>query len=564
MERVWLKHYDPGVPYCANIPEKSLQELFKENVEKYPQHPHLVFVRRTFTYREVSALADNFAAVLAGFGLKKGSRVALNLPNSPHFVLCYLGALQAGCTVIPFNPLYTEREMQYQLNDCEAELMVTLSRFYPQVRNIKKKTKLRAIISTNIKEYLPGWLRPLYTMVMEKKGGDRVQVEDGDYRLPDLMKKYSLSPVPFVKVEPDFPACIMYTGGTTGLPKGAVLTHRNLVSNPFGIFSWMPDAKEAEEIGVALLPFFHSYGLSGCLNLSLIYCGTLLLIPDFDVKMLLRMIHRYKPTLFPGVPTMYVAMINHPDLKKYDLTSLRICVSGAASLPQEVQKRFEELTGCRMLEGYGLTEAAPVTHANPIYGLNKLGSIGIPGPCTEAKIVDMNNPDIDMEIGEIGQMVVRGPQVMPGYLNKPEETAKVLRDGWLLTGDLARMDEDGFFFIVDRQKEMIISGGYNIYPREVEEVLYAHNKILEAALVGLPDAYRGEISKAFIALKEGETMTEEEVLDYCRQQLAKYKVPRSVEFRTELPKSLVGKVLKRVLIEEELAKQEKVDKAAQQ
>ncbi len=554
MERIWLQHYDTGVPHELAVPEKNIVKLFKDTAAKFPDHPHLIFMRRTFSYQEVNALADNFSAVLAGLGLKKGSRVALNLPNSPQFVFCYLGALQAGCTVIPCNPLYTEREMQHQLGDSEAELVVTLSRFYPQVRKLKQKTALRTIISTNIKEYFPWWLQPLYSMAVEKKSGDRVSVEKGDYRMPALMKRYSADPVPEVEVEPDFPACIMYTGGTTGLPKGAVLTHRNMVANTVSIFGWIPDLEEAKEIGLTLIPFFHIYGLGTCLNLTLLYCGTLLLIPHFDVKMMLNNIHRYKPTLFPGVPTMYVALINHPDLNQYDLSSLRLCLSGAAPLPLEVQKRFMALTGCRMLEGYGLTEAAAVSHVNPYYGKNKPGSIGMPTPGMLAKIVDMSNPEQELKTGEVGQLALKGPQIMAGYLNRPAETAAALHKGWLLTGDLARMDEDGYFYIVDRRKEMIISGGYNIYPREIEEVLYAHEKVKEAAVVGLPDPYRGEIAKAFLVLREGETMTEEEVFDYCREQLARYKVPRKVEFRTELPLSMVGKVLKRLLLEEELAK----------
>lgn len=559
MERTWLKHYDPGVPHEVEIPEKALPEIFEETVKKFPDHTHLKFMRGSLTYREINALADNFAAVLAKLGLKKGSRVALNLPNCPQFVFCYLGALKAGCVVIPCNPIYTERELEHQLNDSAAELMVTLSRFYPTIQRIKGKTGLRTIISTNIKEYFPGWLKILYTLAMEKKSGDRVTISDGDHRLPGLLKESAGAPVPEIKVDPGLPACIMYTGGTTGLPKGAVLTHRNLVANAVTIFSWMPDAEEGKEIGLALLPFFHSFGLSTCLNLSLAFCGTMLLIPQFDVKMLLGNIHRNKPTLFPGVPTMYIAIMNHPQVNKYDLTSLRTCISGAASLPLEVQKKFQEITGCRLLEGYGLSETSPVTHINPIYGKRKNGSIGIPIPGTLAKIMDMNDPDLEMKTGELGQLAIKGPQVMQGYLNQPEETAKVLRDGWLLTGDLARMDEDGFFYIVDRQKEMIISGGYNIYPREVEEVLYAHEKILEAAVVGLPDPYRGEIVKAYLVLREGETMTEEEVINYCEQNLARYKVPRQAEFKEDLPKSLVGKVLKRLLLKEELSNQESHD-----
>ncbi len=560
-ERRWLQHYDPEVPHDVAIPEKTLPELFNNTVARFPGHPYLIFMGRSFSYREVKALADNFAAVLVGLGVKKGSRVALNLPNSPQFVFCLLGALQAGCTVIPFNPIYTEREIKHQLGNCEAEIMVTLSRFYPRIRQVKSESRLRTIISTNIKEYLPRWLQPLYTLFREKSGGDRIKVEPGDYHLPALMKKYGADPVPAVRVDPDFPACIMYTGGTTGLPKGAILTHRNLVANIVTFYSWIPDMKEAQEIGVAQLPFFHAYGLSTCLTLTAIYCGTLLLFPEFEVKTLLKTIHRYKPTLFPGVPTMYIALVNHPDLKKYDLSSLRICVSGAAAMPLEVLKTFEELTGCRMLEGYGLTEATTGTHFNPC-GKRKIGSVGLPLPGTWARIVDLDDPDREMEVGAVGQMAVKGPQITPGYLNNPEETEKVMHRGWLLTGDLARMDEDGYFYIVDRQKEMIISGGYNIYPREIEEVLYAHEKIKEAAVLGLPHPYRGEIAKAFLVLREGETMTEKEVLDYCKQELAIYKVPHQIEFRPSLPLSLVGKVLKRLLREEELARQEQEDALA--
>ncbi len=550
MERVWLQHYDPGVPEDVAVPEKTLPEMFRQTVERFPDHPHLKFMRNTLTYRQVSELADTFAAVLAGLGLRKGSRVALNLPNSPQFVFCYLGAMQAGCTVIPCNPIYTEREMEHQLVDCEAELIVTMSRFYPQIRKLKSKTGLRTIISTNIKDYFPRWLQPLYTLAMEKKSGDRVKLEPGDYRLTALMKRYAGVAGPRVKVEPSSPACIMYTGGTTGLAKGVVLSHRNLVVNPIAIFSWMPDAREGQEIGLALLPFFHVFGLGTLLNLSLIYCGTLLLIPQFDVKMLLSNIHRNRPTIFTGVPTMFIAIINHPDLKKYDLSSLRVCISGGAPLPQEVQRKFHELTGCRLLEGYGLSEAPPVTHINPLYGGGKPGTIGIPIPGTLAKIVSLDDPGLALPPGEIGQLAVKGPQVMGGYLKRPGETAAVLRDGWFLTGDIATMDRDGYFTLVDRQKEMIISGGYNIYPREIEEVLYAHGKILEAAVVGRPDPYRGEIVKAYLALKEGESMTEQEVIEYCKQQLAIYKVPHRVEFRAELPKSLIGKVMKRLLQEE--------------
>lgn len=555
MEKIWLKHYEPGVPHEIDIPEKTLPQLFQESVAKYPNNIATKFMGGKLTYREVDALVNNFSAALAGLGLKEGSRVALHLPNCPQYVIAYYGALQAGCTVIPCNPLYVEREMEYQLKDSQAEVVVTLSRFYPMVRRIKERLNFKTVIATNIKDFFPGFIKFLYTLLKEKKEGDKVDLKPGDYWLQDLLKKYSAQSPPKAEVDTESAACFLYTGGTTGVSKGAILTHKNLVANALQTKSWLTDFQEGKEVVLAVLPFFHSYGMTTCLNLGLTGGGTLILVPRFDLNEILKLIDKEKPTLFPGVPTMYVAIINSPEINKYNLKSIKACISGAAPLPVEVQTRFEKITGGRLVEGYGLSEASPVTHANPIYGKRKAGSIGLPFPSTDAKIVDPEDPDKELEIGESGELVVKGPQVMKGYLNMPEETEKVLRNGWLHTGDIAKMDDEGYFYIIDRKKDMVIAGGYNIFPREIEEVLYAHEKIKEAAVAGIPDPYRGETIKAYIVLKEGETMTEEEVIEYCAQNMAKYKVPKLVEFRTELPKTLVGKVLRRVLVEEELAKQ---------
>ncbi len=553
VKRIWLEHYEAGVPYDLEIPDKTIPYYLEETARRFPDIAAAKFMGGSLSYGELNKMAGCFAAALAGLGIGRGSRVALNLPNCPQFMIAYSGILKAGAVVVPCNPLYVERELIHQLNDSGAEIIVTLSRFYPLVRKIKERTAIRTIIATNIKEYLPFHLKTLYTLLREGGEGDRVKLQQGDFWLQDLMKEYSSASPPRVEREPEDAACFLYTGGTTGLAKGAHLTHRNLVANALQIKSWLTDFQEGAEIGLAVLPFFHSYGMSTCLNFSLVTAGTLILVPQFSQKEILKLIHRERPTLLPGVPTLYIALINAPDLGKYDLSSIRICISGAAPLPLEVQNRFEKLTGGRLREGYGLTETSPVTHCNPIYGRSKPGSIGIPFPGTEAKIVDLADSAVEMPAGEIGQLAVRGPQVMKEYINQPGETAEVFHEDWFLTGDIARMDEEGYFYVVDRKKDMIIAGGFNIFPREIEEVLFSHPKIKEACAVGIPHAYRGETVKAYIVLREGESASEDEIVQFCRINLAGYKVPRMIEFREELPKTMVGKVLRRALVEEERA-----------
>ncbi len=551
--RPWLKFYEPGVPQVLAPADKTLTGYFRQTVARQPEHTALSFMGNRISFRELEILSNRFSCALSALGLPAGTRLALHLPNCPQFAAAYCGALQAGFTVVPCNPLYVEREMEYQLNNAGAEVIVTLSRFYPLIKKMEQKTGLKKIIVTSIKDYFPPLLRFLYTLAREKKEGDRVALESGDTWFEEFL---SGQPDRFreVDIDLDAQACLLYTGGTTGVSKGAVLTHRNLATNVLQTVSFLPDFKEGEEKGIAVLPFFHSYGLTTCLNMLLIKGGTLVLVPRFDLKMILKLIDREKPTLFPGVPTLYVALINNPGLKKYDLSSIRVCNSGAAPLPVEVQARFEEITGGRLIEGYVLTEASPVTHSNPVYGTRKAGSIGIPLPATGARIVDLDDPERELPAGERGELAVKGPQVMKGYHNQPEETRRVLSRGWLRTGDIAVMDEDGFFFIVDRVKDMVISGGYNIVPREIEEVLYGHSKIKEAVVAGIPDPYRGEIIKAYVVLREGETMTEQELIDHCKKNLAAYKVPRQIDFREELPKSMVGKILRRALVEEEQAR----------
>ncbi len=551
MEKVWLKHYEEKVPHSIDYPSLSLYQLFQKSAQTYKQQPAVHFMGRELNYGELAAEVESMACALADLGVKKGDRVAIHLPNSTQFPIAFFAALAVGAVVVPCNPLYVAREMEYQLKDSGAETIITMTRFYNMIKEIQPKTNLKNIIVTNIKDYFPGFLSFLYTVAKEKKEGDRVELAKEDYSFTDLTKKFAGKTPPAVEVLPTDRAVFLYTGGTTGVSKGAVLQHRNLVANCFQVKSWCTDYEDGKEVILGVLPFFHSYGLTTILNLGLLNGAKLVLLPRFVLADALKTIDKQKPTLFPGVPTIYVAINNAPDLNKYDIKSIKVCISGAAPLPVEVQQQFEKNTGGKLVEGYGLSETSPVTHANPVYGERRPGSIGLPMPDTDFKVVDVETGENEMPIGEIGELCLRGPQVMEGYLNMPEENAQSLRNGWFYTGDIAKVDEDGYTYIVDRKKDMVIAGGVNIYPRDIEEVLYTHPKIMEAAVAGINDAYRGETLKAYVVLKEGETMTEEEVKEYCKANLAAYKVPKLYEFRAELPKTMIGKVLRRTLREEE-------------
>jgi len=558
MEKPLLKNYDPQVPPTIKYPDRPLHTNLEETARKYPDATATILMNAKMTYGQLNELVDRFAAALQQLGVKKGDRVAIYTANCPQIVISYYGALKAGAIVVTFNPLYAAREVEHQLKDSGAETMVVMSGFYPILKQVRANTPLKHAIVTNIKEYFPPLIKLLFTLAKEKKGGHRQDIS-GDantYWFQDLLDKAPAKPTP-VEVKPSDTACFLYTGGTTGVPKGAELAHSNLMSNCVACRHWMHDIQDTKEVVLTALPLYHSYGMTTCMNLAIYSAAAMLLIPNpRDYADIMKNINKHHPTLFPGVPTQYVAFNNFPGIEKYDVKSIRACMSGAAGLPVQVQKRFQELTGARLVEGYGLSEASPVTHANPVYGDNRIGTIGLPWPDTEAKIVDLETGEKELGVGEIGELIIRGPQVMKGYWNMPEETAIALRKGWLYTGDIAKMDEDGYFQIVDRKKDMIIAGGFNVYPRDVEEVLYENPKVMEAVVAGIPDPYRGETVKAYIILKEGQTATEEEIIAFCKGKIAKYKVPTAVEFRTELPKTIVGKILRRMLVAEEVKKME--------
>ncbi|QAV27452.1 long-chain fatty acid--CoA ligase [Neobacillus thermocopriae] len=557
MEKPWLALYPQQVPHSIDYPRKPLQQFLREAAEQFPHKTAIHFLGKELTYKEIYEQAIKLASYLQQLGLQKGDRVSIMLPNCPQAVISYYAILFAGGIVVQTNPLYTERELEYQLNDSGAKIIIALDLLYPRIMKVKAHTKIEHMIITSIKDYLPFPKNVLYPLVQKKQTGMSVRVKHGgDCHL--FTKALSLATGEVIETDVNSVedvALLQYTGGTTGFPKAAMLTHYNLTANTFMCTKWMYKCEHGNESILGVLPFFHVYGMTTVMNLSIMEGYKMILLPKFDVETTLKTIEKQRPTLFPGAPTIYIALLNHPNLKKYDLSSIKICISGSAPLPVEVQEQFETVTGGKIIEGYGLTEASPVTHSNFIWDGKRIkGSIGVPWPDTEAMIVSLETGE-KANINEIGEIVVRGPQVMKGYWNRPEETAATLRDGWLYTGDLGYMNEEGYFFVVDRKKDMIIASGYNVYPREVEEVLYEHPKVQEAVVIGVPDAYRGETVKAFVVIKEGETCTEEELDQFMRSKLAAYKVPRIYEFRKELPKTAVGKILRRALVEEEKEKQ---------
>jgi long-chain acyl-CoA synthetase len=561
--RPWLKRYDEGVPQNLDYPPVPLHRLVEDAAREYPDHVALMLKGGKVTYRELDEQSDQFAAALAKMGVKKGDRVALLMANCPQFVISFFGVLKAGAVVVACNPLYTAPELAHQISDCGAETIVVMSALYPLIKKIQPETPLKNVIATNIKEYFPPFLKLLFTLLMEKKQGHRVQLAAGDLWFQDVLNSHAATDRPQVEIDPATDVAIFqYTGGTTGVSKGAMATHRNLIANALQIKSWLPDTKPAGEIVLVALPLFHVYGLVAAMAFGLAAAATLVLIPNpRDLDDVLDTINKLRPSIFPGVPTMYNAVNHHPRVieGKVDIKSIRACISGSAPLLRETQTRFEELTGGNLREGFGLSEAPTATHCNPMFGENREGSIGFPLPDVDAAVVDLDTGTQFLDIGEEGELVLRGPQVFRGYWQMPTETANALRempDGkvWLFTGDIAKMDEDGYFYIVDRKKDMMICGGYNVYPREVEEVLKEHPKILEVAVAGIPDPHRGETVKAWIVLKPDETATAQEIIDWSKERLARYKYPRYIEFRDELPKTFVGKTLRRMLVAEERAR----------
>jgi len=562
MDKPWLAQYEPGVPETIDYLEVTIEQAIAATATKSPDAVMTVFKGAKLTYKEIDRLVDRMTAALQQLGVKPRDRVAVHLPNCPQFVVAYHAILRAGAIVVPCNPVYVAREMAHQLSDSGAEVVITLTSLYETIQSIRRQTNLRHVVVAKIQTYFPPLLRILFTLLMEKKEGYYLDISgEGDTSwFQDLLKTAPASPSPVTR-DLDDTAVLMYTGGTTGVSKGAQLTHRNLVANAAQCAHWLKTMDSSPALLTAL-PLFHSYAMTTCMNHAIYAGGRMILVPNpRDLKDLLSTIDKQRPDIYPGVPAMYVAINNSPEVAahKYDVSSIKACISGAAGLPPEVQQKFEKLTGGRLVEGYGLSEASPVTHVNPIDGDSRTGYIGLPVSDTLAKIVDLDTGIQELEPGEVGELCVKGPQVMKGYWNIPTETANALRDGWLHTGDIATMTEDGYFQIVDRKKDMILgAGGYNIYPREIEDVLYEHPKVKEAVAAGIPMGEKGERVKVWIVVKDGESATEEEILEFCREKLAPYKQPRFVEFREEIPKTIVGKMLRRVLVAEELKHTENV------
>lgn len=530
-EKVWLKNYPSTTATEVEIPNIPLGQILQDTTAKIPQNEAIIFYHKRMTYQELSGLVHVFTSAIQAAGVQKGDRVAIMLPNCPQYVISYFGALNAGAIITQINPLLVERELQYILSDSGAETIIALDALYPRIKAIQPNTNVKNIIMVSM------------------------QPTDADFAPDKTFEQFlqtATGTVTPVQIDPENDiAVLQYTGGTTGRSKGAMLTHRNLVANIIQSYEFFKsDITFGKERSLTVIPLFHVFGMTSGMNLS-IHCGSAnTLLPRFDVEELLQTISREQTTMFPGVPTMYVALTNHPKASEYSLSSIRVCNSGSAPMPVELMKEFERKTGAMVLEGFGLSEASPVTHCNPIFAERKPGSIGIGIPGTEYKVVDLATGTEEVPYGELGELIVKGPQVMKGYWNMPEETAITLRDGWLFTGDIAKMDEDGYVYIVDRKKDLIIASGYNIYPRDIEEVLYEHPAVQEAVVVGVPDQYRGETVKAFVVLKQGKVATEEEIISFCKEHLATYKIPKLLEFREELPKTNVGKILRRVLREE--------------
>jgi long-chain acyl-CoA synthetase len=556
-DQPWLAHYDTGVPHVINIPPIALPELLAQAAHDFPAAPAILFYGTTIRYAELDTLAWRCAAAFVRAGVMPGERVALVLPNTPQAVICFYGALRAGATVVLANPLHEAGALIRQVEDAQAASIMALSMFHPLIMRARARVSFARVIYTNLKEYLPATQRRLFTLLRQEREGHRVPEAEARRSLwlarmlEEAREQERATPV-WPAPSPDQPAVILYTGGTTGEAKGVLHTHRSLVANALQTRAWVPDLRRGRERVLCALPFSHAYGMTACMNFAVALAAAMILLPTFETENVLHATRRSRPTVFPGVPPMYAALTDVKDVRDYGLASLRACLSGAAPLPVEVQESFERITRARLVEGYGLTEAGPVTHVNPVAGTHRHGFIGLPLPSTEAKIVDVTSGE-DVPPGQIGELLVRGPQLMQGYWNRPAETAEVLTpDGWLRTGDLARMDADGFFQVIERKKEMIVAGRYNIYPRDVEEVLYEHPKVLEAAVAGIPRAEAGASDvKAFVVLRQGENATAEEIIQFLRERISSYKLPSAVEFRAALPRSLVGKVLRRVLVEGE-------------
>jgi len=558
-DKPWLRFYDAGVPEFIDYEQMLLQHYLEDNSRKIPDNTALIFQGYRLSFREFNEMADAFAAFLQAQGVKKADAVALLLPNVIPCPVAFYAIMKIGAVAVMNNPLYADRELLHQFNDARATHLITLDLLANRMIDLRPKTGIKSIVVTSIGDYLPFPKNLLFPLVAKKKGlAATVKPAQEVYQWKQVIREYSQARPTAVPGGLGFEdiAMFQYTGGTTGVSKGAILTHGNLSKQAQQINAWLPTFKDnTEEVMLGALPFFHVMGLTVSMNFAITKGWTNILVPKPQPDQLLEAISKFKPTVAPLVPTMFIGVLNHPKTAATDLSSIKACVSGSAPLPLDVIRGFEEKTGSVIIEAFGMTESSPATHVNPFSeGKRKVGSIGIPLPDTQARIVDLDDPEKQMPVGETGELVIRGPQVMLGYRNMPGETEATIINGWLHTGDIAMMDEDGYFYIVDRKKDMIISGGYNVYPRDIDEVLFAHPKVMEACAIGIPHPTRGEQIKAFVVPVKGEAPTQEELIDYCSDKLAKYKLPTRIEFIDELPKTNVGKVLRKDLRAMEAAK----------
>jgi long-chain acyl-CoA synthetase len=554
LDRPWYKNYVEGTPKEITIPEGPLWKALDDAVKKYPDNEALFFEGVRITYRELGELVDRAANGFAKMGVKKGDTIALMLINCPQFVISYFGALKAGATVTAINPLAMAKELRIYLQDTQASTIVVLNFFYGVVEAVRSESNLENVIVAQGWDMMSKIKQILAPKTVYKKEMKHVPpLREGDIMWNDFIAN-TVPEAPKIEINPAKDIAVyQFTGGTTGIAKAAMLTHDNLKANCEQCGSWMDwMAERGKEAFVAALPLQHIFGQTISMNLAISWGGRIILVPNArDIKHLLQLIDKEKPTFFPIVATLAISIYSHPAAAKYDVTSLKLSIAGAMALPPEVTRKYEEATDSIIIEGFGLSEASPVTHANPLdKEKRKVGSIGLPFPSTDCKIVDLEDKTKDLPVGEIGELAVKGPQVMAGYHNRPDETAEVLQDGWLFTGDIAKMDEEGWTYIVDRKKDMINASGYKVWPNEVEEVLFEHPKIREVAVIGIPDETRGETVKAFIVLEAGQTATVDEIRAYAKEKMSVYKVPTDIDFVDDLPKTQVGKILRRELRED--------------
>ena len=551
--RPWVRWYAPGVSERLYVPDIALTDLLYDAANDFPRRKALAFLGRTMTYRALVETVDHFAGALRDLGVRKGDRVALILPNCPQNVIAFFAVLRLGAVVVQHNPLYTPSELHHQLADSGATVAIVYDGAYRRLAEARPGTDLQHVIVTSLADYLPSGKRLALLLPFDSVRKKREQlvadVPTGAKVLKfDELLDAATGSVPQVAIDPERDlALLQYTGGTTGLPKGAMLTHRNLVANAYQASSWDPKMERGRETVLAVLPIFHVYGLTMCLTMSVLVGGTLVLLPTFELGLLFKAIDKWKPTVFPGVPPMYDQIVRSRRTSKHDLRSIRTCVSGAMRLPPETVEAFERVTGGRLVEGYGLTESSPVALANPLNDNARPGTIGVAVPGTDVRIVDLADPSREVPFGIAGELCVRGPQVFEGYWGQPDETASMLHDGWLFTGDIAVMDQQGFVTIVDRKRDIINASGFSVFPSEIEDVLAEHPAVESCAVAGVSHYYRGETVKAFVVLRPGEQVTEDELHGFCTARLVAYKVPALYEFREDLPRNILGKVLRRVL-----------------